>query len=265
MKAKFVVSLIAVFAISEVSLGQPGRGNRRPRWGQGAAGAAWCQFDDTRPRFEGRQLRRDCPDRAPAACRYRGFGRGGRWASGWSDERQGWYRGRGASGWSDGRQGWTRGRGAGWGSQGYGPCVISATGDPLVLDEPAQAALREALLDEYAAEAYYGKLTEKFGAPRPFVKLYRAEGRHVRALLTLFERGDVEPPKQAEAIVPEVPATLAEAVRVAIEHERANGALYEKLIGTVSDEDVKTVFAHLRDASMTRHLPALQRCLNWAD
>ena len=90
-----------------------------------------------------------------------------------------------------------------------------------MLDEPTQSALCEALLDEYAAEAYYGKLTEKLDTLRPFVKLYRAEGRHVRALLTLFERGDVEPPKPAEAVVPELPATLAEAVRIAIEHERA--------------------------------------------
>ena len=249
MKARFALSLVAVFAISEVSLGQPGRGHRRPGVGKRAARpAAWCQQDDTRPRFEGWRHRRFCRDRAPGACSYRGFGRGG-----------------GACCRADECQRWHRGRWAGWGYQGRGPCVISATGDPLVLDEPAQAALREALLDEYAAQAYYERLTERFGTSRPFMNLRQAEGRHVRALLTLFERGGIEPPKQTEATVLEVPATLAEAVRVAIEHERANAALYDELIATVSDEDVKTVFTHLRDATMNRHLPALQRCLNWAD
>ena len=129
------------------------------------------------------------------------------------------------------------------------------------LDVATEAALREAVLDEYANELYYQALIETFGSSRRFDRLIRAETRHVSALLNLFNRYGMEPPTQDEATIPALPSTLQEAIQVAIDEEEANVAMYDRLLESVTDADVEFVFTNLRNASAQRHIPSLERAL----
>jgi hypothetical protein len=55
--------------------------------------------------------------------------------------------------------------------------------------------LTEALQDEYKSRATYRKVIEKFGPVRPFINIVEAEGRHVDALLALFEHYQIPVPE----------------------------------------------------------------------
>lgn len=129
------------------------------------------------------------------------------------------------------------------------------------LDDATGTALRDALLDEYANELYYAKVMEVFGEGRPFSNLHAAEQRHAAAVLSLFERYGLEPPERDEAEVPAVPETIREAIALAVERERANVALFDRVMEKITQPDIRQVFERLRDASANRHLPALERRL----
>lgn len=129
------------------------------------------------------------------------------------------------------------------------------------LDQASQDALTSALQDERNAQAFYANVIARHGAVRPFVNIVRAEGRHEAVVLGVMERHGVADPKLPPGPLPEVPATVAECAAVAARLERENIALYDRLLGTVHDEDVRTVFQRLRSASLENHLPAFER---WA-
>jgi len=48
--------------------------------------------------------------------------------------------------------------------------------------------------DEYKARATYRRVIETFGSVQPFSNIVESEGRHISALLSLFERYDLTPP-----------------------------------------------------------------------
>jgi rubrerythrin len=122
-------------------------------------------------------------------------------------------------------------------------------------------ALREALEDEYRARATYRAVIEAFGPVRPFANIVEAEDRHAEALLALFARFGVEPPKDTWPGRVTAPATLAEACRAGVEAEIENESMYERLLGQISDPDTLAVMRRLQQASRERHLPAFRRCL----
>jgi rubrerythrin len=123
-------------------------------------------------------------------------------------------------------------------------------------------ALREALDDEYKARATYQSVIDKFGPVRPFVNIIDAEERHASALLRLFARFGVEPPKDRWAGRVPAPANLADACRAGVEAEIENAAMYERLLAQVSDAGARNVLKRLQKASQQRHLPAFRRCLD---
>ena len=123
------------------------------------------------------------------------------------------------------------------------------------------AALREALEDEYKAQATYRKVIEKFGKIRPFINIVEAEGRHAFALLRQFERLGVEPPEDNWAGKVEAPASLREACEAAVAAEIENAEMYDRLLGEIDDPIVRNVLLNLKDASQNRHLPAFRRCV----
>lgn len=131
----------------------------------------------------------------------------------------------------------------------------------MTLDTKTMEAMREALEDEYRARAIYRKVIEAFGPVRPFVNIIEAENRHAEALLALFERFGVEPPRDTWPGRVTAPRTLAEACRAAVEGEIENAAMYKRLIGQISDPRASTVMRRLQRASQERHLPAFRRCL----
>jgi len=128
------------------------------------------------------------------------------------------------------------------------------------VDEKTIEALREALDDEYKARATYQSVIDKFGPVRPFVNIIEAEERHANALLRLFERFGVEPPKDKWAGRIPAPSSLVEACRAGVEAEIENAAMYERLLTQVGDARARDVLTRLQEASRQRHLPAFRRC-----
>jgi hypothetical protein len=131
----------------------------------------------------------------------------------------------------------------------------------LIMAIALRERLTEALDDEYKSRASYRRVIETFGPVRPFVNIVEAEQRHVLALISLFEAyglavpGDDWPSRVAE------PATVEEACRAAVEAEKANMAMYDRLLAATPESDVRRVLTQLQSASRDRHLPAFERCL----
>jgi rubrerythrin len=134
-------------------------------------------------------------------------------------------------------------------------------GTSIALDQASQDALRAALQDERNAQAFYTNVIARHGQVRPFINIVRAEGRHEAMVLGVMERHGVADPKLAPGPLPEVPATISECAARAAKLERDNIALYDRLLTTVKEEDVRVVFQRLRSASLENHLPAFER---WA-
>jgi rubrerythrin len=124
---------------------------------------------------------------------------------------------------------------------------------------PVAEVLREALIDEYRAIASYQKVIDAFGPVRPFVNIIEAERTHVQALLPLFERYGVPVPEATTAV--QVPSSILEACRSAVEAEKANVALYDRLLSATQAPDVRAVLLRLQEASRDQHLPAFERCV----
>lgn len=123
-----------------------------------------------------------------------------------------------------------------------------------------QQALDEALDDEYKAMATYEAAIAAYGPIRPFINIVEAERRHADALLQLYEIYDLEPQPNRWRGKVQVPPSVEEACREAVAAEEENAALYDRLIATVEQDDVKQVFAALRWASQESHLEAFRRC-----
>jgi len=119
--------------------------------------------------------------------------------------------------------------------------------------------LTEALQDEYKSRATYRKVIEKFGPVRPFVNIVEAEGRHVDALIALFDKYHIPVPEDRwfESIT--VPDTLEQACLNAVADEKANMAMYDHLIAASPEPDIRRVLENLQSASRDRHLPAFER------
>ena len=122
-------------------------------------------------------------------------------------------------------------------------------------------ALQAALQDVYHARAVYERVIADHGAVRPFVNVVRAEQRHIEALVRMFDVYGIAAPEPAwtPAAAPAF-ATVAEACDAAVDAERENVALYDRILTPDLPANMQQVFMRLRDASRLRHLPAFERC-----
>lgn len=132
---------------------------------------------------------------------------------------------------------------------------------PTLRQRAMASALAEALQDEYKARATYRAVIAAFGRVRPFVNIVESEERHIQALRRQFARLGLEPPEDAWAGRVTAPPTLLEACEQAAQAERDNRAMYDRLLGAVSDPMVRCVFGRLQEASQERHLPAFESCV----
>ncbi|MCD8485042.1 DUF2202 domain-containing protein [Candidatus Woesebacteria bacterium] len=129
------------------------------------------------------------------------------------------------------------------------------------LDNQTIEYLKIGLADERKALATYQATMDKFGNVRPFINIARAEEQHISMLKALFDKYGVEIP--ADTIeVGELPATLQEVCAVGVQAEIDNDQLYQDMIPNIAQEDIKTVFTSLANASKEMHLPAFERCAN---
>jgi hypothetical protein len=125
------------------------------------------------------------------------------------------------------------------------------------LSDRVLTGVREALADEWQAEARYDAFSKKF--TQPFPRLEGAEERHADVLVKLLEAHGQAAPTRPSA-TSEDAADARGACGIALGAERANVAMYDRLIADGPPADVKCVYEHLRGMSAERHIPALERC-----
>ncbi|NDW54249.1 DUF2202 domain-containing protein [Aliiroseovarius sp. PrR006] len=134
------------------------------------------------------------------------------------------------------------------------------------LSPEAEAALLEALNDEYHAQAFYAELVDEYGTNTPFANIMLAEERHAEKLIDLLEKYGVEVPENGyldgSLPIAPIPSTIVEAYETGVQGEIDNIAMYEDdLLPAVADyKDITRVFTALMTASETKHLPTFERC-----
>jgi hypothetical protein len=125
--------------------------------------------------------------------------------------------------------------------------------------------LTAALQDEYHAEWAYQDVLDAFGNVKPFVSIENAEEQHIDAVSKLFsKRGSAVPDSIWTDVPPLVFDTLADACAAGVLAEQENVEMYDRLLDSELPDDVVNVFTKLRDASLTNHLPAFQKCVDKA-
>jgi hypothetical protein len=129
-------------------------------------------------------------------------------------------------------------------------------------DAETQAAMRDAIEDEYQARAIYQAAIAKFGNVRPFSNIVRAEGQHVALWETLFARYGMSVPPDTYAGKVTIPDTLYATCEAGVAAEIANVEMYENFLTFVREPDLRAAFTRLQQISQERHLPAFQRCVN---
>lgn len=140
---------------------------------------------------------------------------------------------------------------------GYAPLAMT-TLPPLSTSETQ--AITEALEDEYKARAFYQSVIDKFGMVRPFSNIVEAEGRHAALVADLFTKYGQTIPKDTFLGKVSAPATLLEACEAGVKNEQENRALYDRLLTSVTETDIRAVLELLRTTSQENHLPAFERC-----
>ena len=122
-------------------------------------------------------------------------------------------------------------------------------------------ALHEALEDEYQSWSIYDQVIQDFGEVRPFINIRDAEARHIEALRTLYLRYGLAIPENAWVGKVERYSSVQAACEASVAAEIANGDLYDRLFKTELRPDILHVLTNLQQASLQRHLPAFQRCV----
>lgn len=123
-------------------------------------------------------------------------------------------------------------------------------------------ALRAALDDEYKAEATYAAVIAAFGDVRPFINIIEAERRHATSVRAEMDRlglsYDAANPYLGKLAAP---ASVLDACKAGVDAEIENIALYDRLLPTIADPQVRDTLSRLQWASRERHLPAFKRCV----
>lgn len=136
---------------------------------------------------------------------------------------------------------------------------VAPPGAATAVDGKTADALREVLMDERRARAFYSGVLARHGQVRPFSNIVHAEERHAAVIEALMTRHGVAIPAGDPTDLPATPATVAECSRLAAQLERDNIGMYDRLLAGVSEADIRTAFTNLRDASKNNHLPAFER------
>ena len=141
--------------------------------------------------------------------------------------------------------------------------VLAACASPLQAASSADAkALSMALEDEYRAEATYDAVLVSFPGARPFINIIEAERRHADRVRTEMDRVGITYAKTNPYLgTLKAPASVLEACKQGIVAEEENIALYDRLLPSVTDGQIRATLTALQSASLERHLPAFQRCV----
>lgn len=141
--------------------------------------------------------------------------------------------------------------------------ALAACASPSQAISPKDAeSLAMALDDEYRAEAIYQAVLDSFPGVRPFINIIEAERRHaVRVKTDMARLGITYATKNPYLGTIKAPVTVLEACRQGVVAEEENIALYDRLLPSVTDSQIRETLTALQRASRERHLPAFQRCV----
>ena len=129
------------------------------------------------------------------------------------------------------------------------------------MENQLEKRLNRALMDEYHARNSYRQIIAAFGPVRPFSNIVEAEQTHINLLLPLYEKYSIPVPAEPKTAAADVPESLEQACRIAVQAEEDNIALYDELLSATDEPDVIAVFKQLQAASRDHHLPAFRRSL----
>lgn len=145
------------------------------------------------------------------------------------------------------------------GSIGLAARGVPADTSP-ALDAQTQTAIVAALDDERKAQATYQAVIDRYGEVMPFANIIRAEVRHERNLLSLFEKYGVPVPVNGWTTRGlKAPDSLKAAYDEGIAFEKANAEMYSRFLAFVKEDDIRSVFEYNRSASVDNHLRAFER------
>jgi rubrerythrin len=141
--------------------------------------------------------------------------------------------------------------------------VLAACASPLQAVSLADTkALSMALEDEYRAEATYNAVLGSFPGARPFINIIEAERRHADRVKAEMDRVGITYAKTNPYLGTfKAPASVLEACQQGIVAEEENIALYDRVLPSVTDGQIRETLTALQSASRERHLPAFQRCV----
>lgn len=147
--------------------------------------------------------------------------------------------------------------------------IATATAALAACASPLQAvslvdtkALSMALEDEYRAEATYNAVLGSFPGARPFINIIEAERRHADRVKAEMDRVGITYAKTNPYLgTLKAPASVLEACQQGIIAEEENIALYDRLLPSITDDQIRATLTALQSASHERHLPAFQRCV----
>ncbi len=141
----------------------------------------------------------------------------------------------------------------------FGSILCFATRLSATDAETLKSALDVVYQDEFDARSRYEGVLEDFGSVKPFSNIVLAEGRHMAALEQLYGLLKIEKPI-LQPFGDSPFSTISAACIASVEAEIRNVQLYDKFLEIIAEEQVRSVFQLLRDASADRHLPAFRRC-----
>lgn len=141
--------------------------------------------------------------------------------------------------------------------------VFAACAPPLQAASSGDAkALLMALEDEYRAEATYQAVLGRFPGARPFINIIEAERWHADRVKTEMDRIGITYSSTNPFLGKlKAPKSVLEACQQAIAAEEENIALYDRLLPSVTDSNIRKTLTELQSASRDRHLPAFKRCV----
>lgn len=118
-----------------------------------------------------------------------------------------------------------------------------------------------AIQDEYLARGEYDYILNKFGDQRPFSNIIKSEEQHITELKILFDKYKLTIPADTskDHLIP--PASIEEALKIGVQAEIDNIAMYESFLNNELPDDVKSTFNMLKSGS-ENHLEAFQKNLD---
>lgn len=140
------------------------------------------------------------------------------------------------------------------------PSTAAATATSAAAPRTALAILTEAINEEYKARATYVAAIARFGDNTPFANIAQSEDAHVEAWKREFDRLGLAIPADTFAGNVAPAATAKDACAAGVAAEKADVALYERLMKETTDAQLLAVMEQQRKVSLEQHLVAFERC-----